>query len=230
MNLHEVRVQFREMSGRFDLVDQAGADTGAGFFIKGALKFLNSKGIVDKPTGGYKIPLARNKQIVTLPTTARIIRNVWISNQAGVQTLIRIYNLTRDFYVQSAAPLWYMPLYLETIPSSGLISDAVYAEDSAFSVGLKYNVIVVWPIPRQDLIVEIETDLMHEDLINPTDVNYWTTEHPELLIMAIMHQLEIFHRNTQGVNDWLRSMEEYILNIRQELVHEESFQISQMEG
>ena len=41
MNLLQLRVKFREISGRFDLVNDDGSDNGADFFINEGRKYLD---------------------------------------------------------------------------------------------------------------------------------------------------------------------------------------------
>ncbi len=232
MNLREIRVQFRDMSGRFDLVDAQGNDTGANFFIQGALRYLNTKGIVDKPVGRWLYDLGIGEQVVRLFDEIRLIHEVFYATPpgSGKRKLVRIERAFYDLIDKPGSPVYYMPAKLDNFPASGLFSDITFYRDSAFNPGLEYNAIVVFPIPNQLGELEIIYDSKHEELNRDTDSNYWSIYHPQLLIMSCMHQLEIFHRNTQGVNDWLHSIENYILNLRQELVHEEALPIDQMEG
>jgi len=230
MNLVSLRKQLREVSGRFDLVEEDGTDSGLDFYIEGAIKYLNTRGIVDKPIARLFFDVPAGVQVIPFNDEVRIVKEVWLrtSSSSQFRKLLNVKFMHHDLVDKTGNPVYYKPAYLQVIPTSYLFKDLSVLPDDVFSPSLKYNSIVLFPYPISDVQLEILVDHLHDSICNGT--NYWIKEHPELLIMATMRQMEIFHRNTQGVNDWDRSVEEYILNLRQELVHEEALEYTRMEG
>ena len=53
------------------------------------------------------------------------------------------------------------------------------------------------------------------------DISYHSENYPELLVMASALVLEAFYRNTQGVQDWLSSINLFLKGIDHDLVREE---------
>ena len=52
-----------------------------------------------------------------------------------------------------------------------------------------------------DSITQAE-DLLEED----DDSNFWSYEHPDILIKAALQRLEVSYRNTAGADDWMKSL------------------------
>jgi len=58
-------------------------------------------------------------------------------------------------------------------------------------------------------------------MVSDLDISYHSELYPELLIMAANLAREVFFRNTQGVQDWLGSMNLWLKGIDHDLVREE---------
>ena len=58
------------------------------------------------------------------------------------------------------------------------------------------------------------------ELDGEQDECYWSTEHPDILIHAALHRLEVSYRNTSGANDWLLSLKADLMNLDMEWVEE----------
>jgi len=68
-------------------------------------------------------------------------------------------------------------------------------------------------------------------MTSDADVSYHSEMYPELLLMASMLALEAFYRNTQGVKDWLSSMQLWLTGVDHDLVRAEMVQAgTQMRG
>jgi len=49
-------------------------------------------------------------------------------------------------------------------------------------------------------------------------------------LMAGMYQLEVMYRNTEGANDWLRSIELAVTGLGKDFVEEHIAEVDQMNG
>ncbi|MCP4392858.1 MAG: hypothetical protein GY804_01090 [Alphaproteobacteria bacterium] len=58
-------------------------------------------------------------------------------------------------------------------------------------------------------------------LSDDLDTSYHSEMYPELLLMAASMALEVMYRNTQGVNDWLFSMDKWLRGADHDLAEEE---------
>ena len=68
------------------------------------------------------------------------------------------------------------------------------------------------------------------ELEDDEDECCWSTEHPDILVHAALHRLEVSYRNTQGANDWLAAVKYDLANLDMEWVEEDIADLDQMEG
>jgi hypothetical protein len=59
---------------------------------------------------------------------------------------------------------------------------------------------------------------------------FWTALYPNILVHAALYQLEVFYRNTEGAQDWMRAIQLALMNLDQTAVQDEQVYINQMEG
>lgn len=62
------------------------------------------------------------------------------------------------------------------------------------------------------------------------DENFWSREHPDVLIHAALYRLEIGYRNSSGARDWLSSIGIDLVEIDKEYVEEQAANVTEMEG
>ena len=86
-----------------------------------------------------------------------------------------------------------------TLVDAGGLADAqnIVFGDSQFVV----DTIYVAPSSEDRRIVVIG-GYYSAELVNDSDVTYWTKNHPEILVRAMMREDELFRRNTTGVQDY----------------------------
>jgi len=90
---------------------------------------------------------------------------------------------------------------------------------------------IMW-MPPTDAVytLSILAQFYERELINGTDVNFWSSQFPETLIQAAMLMLERFYRNTEGVRDHQAAILDDLRGIDFEIVEEEISGINTMQG
>jgi hypothetical protein len=94
----------------------------------------------------------------------------------------------------------------------------------------EYNSILLNVPTDEKIVLDIKGLFYTAQLVNDTDENHWSVAHPALLIMAAQRMMEVFHRNTQGVNDWDNAISQYNTQLGMDLVEELIAEVNHMEG
>lgn len=240
MNLLQLRTKFRELSGRFDLVNPDNSDNGADFFINEGRKFLDRLDETQKSEATCYRFLNINNFAVTFPS-CRAIRNVHISSTEGrwkmekadFGELLNCYLGGLPSTRTSGSPWSYAPCISRYIPENATVVDIEsfvgYVEIPAGNAH-HYNTILLSAPADQRLVVSISGLFYSMELVNDTDKNYWSEVNPLLLIMSAMRYVEVVNRNTQGVNDWNASIAVEMKQLGMDLVEEVIHEVDHMEG
>ena len=239
MNLLQIRQQLRTVSGRFDLVDADGSDSGAGFYINAGQRHLDRLDETQKsPAICYRFcepgfwsvqfPYCRAvKEAWAATLTAR-----WQLEKKNLQDLIAGYFTKLPSGIDPGGTLYYSPAITRYIPED------IAADDFEAFIGYvdvmsgdhyNYNSILLAPPPDEKLLVEVKGLFYSYELSADTDESYWSEVHPDVLIMAAMRHIEIVNRNTQGVRDWDNSIAAAVVGIGKDLVEEEIAEVTQIE-
>lgn len=240
MNYLQMRLKFRELSGRFDLVDSVGADLGAGFFINEGRKFLDRLEETQKSWGSAFRFLDIGKNGVQFPY-CRAIKEVWVASttekwqleKKNFQDLINGYLLDSPSLRSTGTPEFYSPCISRIVPENqpaNLLEAFAGWVDVSSGNAHEYNAILV-NVPTDTKLTVIINGLFYSaELVNDTDENHWSVAHPMLLYMATMRQIEVVNRNTQGVNDWEKAIGTDLKTLGSDLVEELISETSEMEG
>ena len=240
MNYLQMRLKFRELSGRFDLVTDTGVDTGAGFFINEGRKFLDRLDENQKSWGTCFRFLETGLYSVQFPY-CRAIKEVWAATplqkwqmeKKNIQDLISGYMLDNPSARNTGLPLYYAPCITRAIPEnlpSSSFESFVGWVDIPSGNAHEYNAILTSVPTNEKLTILINGLFYSAELILDTDENYWSVAHPMLLYMAAMRQIEVANRNTQGVKDWEASIGADVKTLGYDLVEELSAEVNEMEG
>ncbi len=240
MNYLQMRLKFRELSGRFDLVDDTGVDQGAGFFLNEGRKFLDRMQETQKSWGtvfrflevgfySVQFPYCRAiKEVYAATSSAR-----WQLEKVNIQDLINGYLLGDPSSRTSGLPLYYSPCITRYIPENAaplsIESFAGWVEIPSGNAH-EYNAILVSVPASEKLTIQVNGLFYSPELVNDIDENYWSVVHPMLLYMAAMRQVEVTNRNTQGVKDWESAIDTDTKSIGFDLVEELIAEVNQMEG
>lgn len=239
MNLLQIRTKFRELSGRFDLVSDTYADTGADFFINEGRKFLDRLDETQKSwascfrfmeTGFWSVqfPYCRAIKEVWAATT----ESRWQLEKKKLQDLIEGYLTGLPSSREVGTPLYYSPCISRYVPENATVLDIesfIGWVDIPSGNAHEYNAILVNVPTSEKLTITINGLFYSAELVNDTDKNYWSEVHPMLLYMAAMRAVEISNRNTQGVKDWENSIGFEMKQLGMDLVEELIAEVSEME-
>lgn len=239
MNLLQVRTKFREISGRFDLVNEDYSDNGADFYINEGRKFLDRKDETQKSWGKSFVPVSAGLWYATFPY-CRAIKEAWASTSSArwqlekkdLQDLMEGYLAGLPSSRSTGTPLYFSPCITRYIPEDQTADlDAFIGfVDAPAGNAHEFNTILLNVPTSLDLVVTIHGLFYSKELVEDTDENYWTSVHPLLLITASMRQLEVVNRNTQGVNDWTNAINTEMQQLGFDLVEEIIAETDQMEG
>ncbi len=240
MNLLQLRTKFRDLSGQFDLVNADYSDNGADFFINEGRKFLDRLNETQKSWGVCYRFMEIGHFSVTFPH-CRAIKEVWVATVEGrwqlekykLQDLMSEYLAGLPSSRNTGTPLYYSPCITRYIPEDATVVDMeafVGFVEVPSGNAYEYNSIIVNIPTESKLMVQIHGLFYSMELVNDIDTNYWSDQHPLLLYMAAMRQLEVTNRNTQGVNDWSNAISVEMTQLGMDLVEEIIAEVSQMEG
>jgi hypothetical protein len=243
MNLLQLRTKLIELSGRFDLVtDAAGGDytdNGADFFIYEGQKHLDRLNetqkswascfrFIDVGRFSASVPYCRAiKEVWAASATAR-----WKLEKKNIQDLITDYMSGLPSSREVGEPLYYSPTITRFIPENAEVGDfeSYIGWIDVPSNANEYNTILINIPTDVKIVVEVKGLFYTMQLVNETDENHWSVNHAGLLIMSAQRMMEVFNRNTQGVNDWDNAIREYNNQLGMDLVEELIAEVSQMEG
>jgi len=239
MNLLQIRTKFRELSGRFDLVNPDYTDNGADFFINEARKYLDRLAETQKSWGNFYYLLNIGEYLVKFPY-CRSIKEVWVASTTAswqlekkrLQDILLSYGKGLVSILTNSTPLYYSPCISRHIPENSTPAElAVFAPYIEIPSGItnEINALLI-NIPTDTILTVTVKGLFYSmELVNNTDQNYWSEVHPLLLYMSTMRAIEVTNRNTQGVNDWTKAISTEVGQLGMDLVDEIISEIDQIE-
>lgn len=237
MNLLEVREQFVKISGRYDLItDQTSyADNGADFYIKAGQNFLDRLRNAPKSENSVFAKLGAGEWYITF-SRCRSIRAVWVNNSEGrseleKKTLSWLYEEFSGTVASTdrGTPYYYCPARLrstEEIDRDSLGVFFNYAEDSSEEL----RGILIFGPADEIIVVEVQGLFYSDELDRDVSTSYWTSNYPETLVKAAMHQLATFQRDHRDAGDWLKAMLLDLEGIDKDSVDEDIAAITQIRG
>jgi len=242
MNRLEIRQQFRILSGRFDLVNDDGTDNGADFLIDSGQKWLDRRYDHDKVDGRVFKIAAQGDYGVTF-TLARAIEEVWAATTGDGrwQLMMKSIQDMRSDYadmpseLDEGSPLYWTPAFLRSVTESSHITAAAFSSYVGFADVMagehyEYNGVIWMPPCDEEMLIEVWGKFYTEPLQSEEDKNYWSVNHPDVLIMAGLRQAEVFNRNTQGLNDFNNAIDDMLVGLDKDVVQQEIANVDQMEG
>lgn len=230
MNLLQVRTKFRELSGRFDLVNADYTDNGADFFLNEGRKFLDRLTETQKSWGNFYYLLGAGGYVIKFPY-CRAVKEVWVATtteqwqleKRTIQDILADYGTGLVSGLTSGVPLYYSPTVSRYIPEgmtpAELAAFAPYVEIPTGITGEMNAAIINIPTSAA-LTVTVKGLFYSMELVEDTDQNYWSEVHPLLLYMAAMRACEVVNRSTQGVNDWTKAINTEVIQLGMDLVDE----------
>lgn len=209
------------------------------YYINEAQRFLDRLCDHSKIGARYFLDLTSSQIFVPL-FQCRSITKVFVGDSEYRTELVRkdIHEL-REYYNEPKAnitaetpaywaPIWTRPVGRTITPSD--YNQSWLMDDIVTSNSEQYNGLIIWPPADSSSTYTLEVwgKFYNERLLRLSDKSYWTEEHSMLLANAAMGRLEATYRNTEGLNDWLSSVNIDISEIIKDDVEDED--IDQMEG
>lgn len=239
MNLLQIRTKFRELSGRFDLVNADYADNGADFYINEGRKFLDRLDETQKSYASCFRFVELDRYSASIPN-CRAIKEVWAAStterwqleKVDLADLITGYLSGEPAARESGTPLYYSPTITRYIPEDVSASDfesfIQWVEIPAEDIH-NYNTILLSVPTNERIVLEVKGLYYSFELSADGDENYWSANHPMLLYMSAMRYVEVANRNRQGVNDWNDSIGLEMKQLGMDFVEEQIAEITQIE-
>lgn len=244
MNLLQVRQWFIRESGRYDLVTDVSswADNGANAYINAGQKMLDRRVDLRKSTGRHFANLAVGENVVAFQAS-RAIKEVWTfgSGVPRKKLILKDMQWLRSEYSdmenpENGVPEYYTPGIFRLAPDetmSATIGDLDVISgylDLLVEDHFAYNGIVIFPPTDTAITVETWGLFYSQELSSDESNSFWSVVHPELLVMAAQCIVEQFNRNSEGVKDWMSSIDMALRDITNDFVEEEITDIVRLEG
>lgn len=237
MNLLELRTQFVKISGRYDLVIDTTdyADNGADFYIQAGQNFLDRLRDTPKSSNSIFTKLAAGEWYVTF-SKCRSIRDVWVNNSEGrseleKKTMSWLYEEYSGLVsaTDQGTPLYYCPAKLrstDNVDQDDLGVFFNYTEDGSNEL----RGIIILGASDEDIVVELQGLFYSDELSRDSSTSYWTSNWPETLVKASMHQLATFQRDHTDATNWLKAIHADLEGIDKDGVDEMISDITQIKG
>lgn len=243
MELRAFRKLFVETSGRYDLVNDDGTDNGADYYINQGVRYLESVMHWDKMEASFYTSLVGESTFMV--QNLRTINKVFARATATDKftELVRITLAQARKYVMDGLPSEGVPLFYCLFRSKGEHQGMSLVENFFLGAGTAYQDVLegqnfdsvgllVLPLLSTAAVVDVEVSglMRSAKLAAEDDSNYWTLEWPNVLLYASRRELEVQHRNMQGVKDWDNAIATALVQLEMDYIMDESNQISRMEG
>ena len=236
MNLSQLRKQFVEKSGRYDLINLDGSDNGADFFIKSGQRFLDQRANIREAYSGVAIlELPAGDKYVNLSNCWAISSvSVLLTNSDRWYPLERLHNRGsyRFAFSSSGHPRYYI---LSTVR---YVNDLTDQPASAVNIPSDVITSTAWdgqtltleilPMPSHDCVIQVKGNFYSKELSSDDSTSYWSISHPSILLMAAMYKLEVFYRNTEGAQDWLNALQLELTDVEQQEIFQDLFDSDEM--
>ncbi len=208
MTLQEIRAMLIQRSGRYDLVltpEAPWTDNGADFFIRSGVRYLDLR--THLPHHQKEVALEFNSGDFKLPLTgvravhgARLIQvdgsELFLTPLTPIEAHRRFAGPGGIAAANLGEPVFYV--------TKGYAPET---DDAAMFM-------ILPPVIRNGTTIYLNVDAFSASLEEDTDTNFWSVQHPDLLMLATLYRLETFYRNRQGSSDYLQAIEEHLFNLQ----------------
>ncbi len=213
MTLLEIRTKFIERSGRIDLVgEDAGnpdyeVDNGADWFINEGIRELD--GYLPEPMNTKTVSESIAAGTTSLTVSGlRVPLEVWCTDSSNNRWALnkKTQRALRENYgvIFSAVD--------SGSPSHWAIANQAKSATPNTNMSLS-----ILPPADTTYTMEVLGHFWSDALEDNTDENWWTVNHPGLVVLAALYALETSMRNTAGANDWLTAIERRIRAIEHDM-------------
>lgn len=223
MKLSEIYNEIQTISGRLDLEDSAII----GYINKG-IRLLDTLQKNQKKQTRYILSIDEGFNTLVLPAECRSISGVYISTldttervllaQVSLAELRELYNNSTN--LDSCSPIVYSPISVEHYQPDTLTMDQlgffVKYGDFVLNNPYAFTGIVLYPKITKFTAVEIFGDFYSPKLTSTIVQNWWTVNHPELVVKAALFKLNSDYYNSAGQK---ATLDEIVLSM-QEIIYD----------
>jgi hypothetical protein len=240
MPLIDIRIQFIQYTGRYDLVLDTldYDDNGSDVFIVAGQRWLDRTFEVNGSIGRDDSLLDIGNWYSLIPEV-RVIEEVWVSLTTGER-----YPLTylpfKDYRTAFPQDLgtftpgrisYYTPVFFTKIPaSSDVLVDVVGLNQYIVANPASYNGLIFTPPTDAIVNLEVHGKFYQPKLVNNSDTNLWSEAYPTALVLAACRQVEISYRNQAGVRDYETALEGELRGAEYDLVDSETNNMPRLKG
>ena len=199
MTLAEIRAKVVDLTGLRKLVTSTGADNGCNFFIQAATRELDRTLETSKDLTWYQEVFAAGVAQLDF-NYCRFVSQVWYAGSDGSRTILtgKKFDELMSLYPKlqnsdHGTPLYWAPEPITEAPQTGLAS-----------VNLDRHGLIILPPTDQVITIYVYGKFYSLPLVNDTDENYWSVNHPDILVIATMRAIEVTSRNITGVEGYQR--------------------------
>lgn len=133
-------------------------------------------------------------------------------------------------YLDKGKPIKFAPAYIRPANPTNEDFDGVVGFMDMMADWKNFNGIIFTPPADQAYHLEVWGKFYSTKLESDSDQSWWTDNLDYVLVMAAQRALEVFYRNTQGVNDWTNAIRGELISIEQDYTEELYYGINQIEG
>ena len=240
--LLEVRTQFAKLSGRYDLVTGAFADSGADYYLKAGVKLLDRLGGIEfaKDVSKFFKTMAIGVFFVEF-SNWRTTDKVWFATTAGGRweleylTPAEMQTLqgTEPYAdVTDGTPAYFTQAITRSVPEGTALSTIGNYGSEILVDGTQTSKQGLIIMPASDTAGMIEVWGKYETPWPSAENkdNYWFSVFPHLAVNAGLYQLEVSYRNTEGAKDWLAAIQLELTGIDRDIVENDANRAEEMEG
>lgn len=225
MTLAQIRAKVIEQSGRRNYVTETGADNGADYFINAASRALDREQETTKSERWYQesIPIGGYN---TSMQYCRVASQVWFENADGarVQLTPIKYDEMMTEYPKLGNTDVGTPLYWAHEPITAAPGQTIPVEN------LDLNGIIFMSPTDAIITLYVYGRFYSAPLEADTDENYWSVNHPDILILASMRTMDYHSRNREGELDYAQIVNGLLAPIDRDLAEWDAASRLVMEG
>lgn len=240
MDLVSIRQKFCEISGRYDLVVDVTdwADNGADYFIQQGQDMIERlSAIVPETEGRIWETIAIGSYYLTFQKRTRVIKEVWANNDEERFRLEKIsWEDLKEYYsdissgIENGDPAYYCSAKLREVDATDKDATGTFL-NCTLANSKDFRGLLILPPVDEAYDIEVVGNFYQELLEEDVDENFWTIEHPGVLVKAAIYQCQLTYKSKRKLDSLLDSIKDDITEISKDVVEEslEDFE-QEMEG
>jgi hypothetical protein len=251
MNLLDIRKKVVGISGRYDLIVDSvdWADFGMDYYIQSGQRYLERSLGVTPATAKLFQSVAAGAFLASF-RNCRSVQELWVMDENSRTKVGRVTEpdmkmmfprYSNNIYsenptlITSGRPTYYVPVNLrrspvEENPTTGDAPSLSSYLDTVSPADPSMNGVLFMPPTDKVYTIEVVGLFYDATLTSNMDENYWTINHPDILVRAALRELAIDFAGSKTVVEWTRTIGEYLLGIEKDAIDQEISEITEMEG